>query len=142
MTIFKKGLVSILLTLTTLSASSHALANTTATGSIPDCSDPSKVFPNSWLLLVNERNEADRTSLLALLRALSTGGFTVFGIYPAGVENESFSIITQFDPSYYGDEQTANVARDLALQGLAKANDVTIHCNGKNIPYPGITIRN
>ena len=133
-----KGLSSVALMVVAVLASGSGAASTR--GTVPDCSDAEQFVSGSWILIVNEAEQSGRDDLLAALRALSTGGFSVDGMYPA---DPALVIVTTFDPGYYGDNtQAAFAARDGALTALATAQGVTIHCNGRVGPFPGITIRN
>lgn len=135
---FVKGLSVLGLMFGGVLASGSATASTK--GAVPDCSDAERFVPGSWILVVNEADQSGRDDLLATLRALSTGGFAVEGMYPA---DPVIVVVTTFDPGYYGDNvQAALAARDGALTALASAQGVTIECNSRVFPFPGITIRN
>jgi hypothetical protein len=140
MNVFKSFSVSTALILGSLLASSAALANTA--GTVPDCSDATRYRPNSWIVYINEDNKSERGDLLAILRSVSTGGFSVGGIIPISTDEQSFVIAAEFDPRYYGNAKAAQTARDGALQEIVNAKGVTVYCNSVMIPYPGITIRN
>ncbi len=140
MTTFTKGFVSLSLTLGSLLSGNGALANTA--GTFPDCSDATRYHPNSWIIYINEDNKSERGDLLAILRSVSTGGFSVGGIIPISTDEQSFVIAAEFDPRYYGNAKAAQTARDGALQEIVNAKGVTVYCNSVMIPYPGITIRN
>ena len=124
-----------------LGALSTSAAWASPLGTVPDCSDAQKVLPNSWIIMLNQNDQADREDLLAALRTLATGGFAVESIIPVSVPG--ILLVTTFDPSYYGTDTAAALrARDGALGALAALNDTVIECNGRVESFLGITIRN
>jgi len=82
----------------TLIAMSFGQASAYAKPADP-CTNPDKHILNSWFLATNDGDQSDREDLLASLRLLATGGFSVKHVF-AFPEVDTVTFIVNFDPSY------------------------------------------